>query len=312
MIDCSFPIIHQADSVLLASYNSSHYKFKLNIENTNTTRKQDLAVCVKPAYGNLKVSRLVEWFEMFRLLGITNFILYDSEIQGPSRYVLDYYKNQGVLTVFPFPFTTAIRHNVKVLHPEYTPGKFSALDQQSYLVAMQDCLYRYHQTFSHLLFVDLDELVLPTHHLTLPQLVSYLDGRYVKAAGYMFLTSWHFEELGELLDMPSYLYLQRFGRGTIPALNQPKSIVRTDRTISVNFHSVLDVPETGYSNEEMPWQDTAYVAHFRGTCKSKFDAAECSTLLQPNNTFEDTNLRSYINALNTNVKKILTFLDIGE
>ena len=311
MIDCSFPKLTKVDSVSLIS-NNSRYRYDLILEDTTRVSKpEEFAVCVKPAYGNMQVSRLVEWFETFRLVGVTRFIIYDTDMQGPSRYVLDYYEGQGLLKVIKFPFSSAIRHNVKQLHPEITPGKIGALDQQSFLVAMQDCLYRFHNSFTHLLFVDLDEILLPSNNVKLPDLLKRLDSQYLSAAGYMFLTSWHFVEHGEVAEAPDFLYMQKHAIGTKPILNQPKSVIRTDRAVSVNFHSVLDVPEAGYSNEKMSnWHQTAYVLHFRGKCLHKFEEPTCKEML--NDTYSDLNLQGYRHTVMYNVKKILDFLDVGD
>ena len=57
----------------------------------------DLGVCVQAAYDRLDALRLVEWFELQRLLGVSTVFVYDYNLDGSSLDVLRHYVGDGLV-----------------------------------------------------------------------------------------------------------------------------------------------------------------------------------------------------------------------
>lgn len=75
----------------------------------DTPKKSEsgLAVCGKVSYGKLDAKRLVEWFEVQRLLGVDKVLTYTYKLNTQAMNVLDYYESIGyaeIIRDFDFPF----------------------------------------------------------------------------------------------------------------------------------------------------------------------------------------------------------------
>ena len=194
---------------------------------------------------------------------------------------------------------------------------------QVYLVAMHDCLYRFRKTYEHMLFIDVDEVILPTRDESLVTAIDRARTLYPQAAGLLFLTAWHFEDYYRAHNsssssssssssgdkMASYLYMQKYKKATNPIDNQPKCVVVTDYVITINFHSVLDVFSKMYGNQRVSPEDIGYLHHFRGLCGAKFEKKICMEL---NSTVRiDPVVPRYEAALRTSVGKVLEQLQVS-
>ena len=307
--DCELPHGIKPAVASLVSVDGKH-TFKMPVSQTEIQpERKTLAVCVKPITGHFSVSRLVEWFELVRLSGVDKIILYNSDIFGTGRYVLDYYRRIGVATVVTWPFLLAVLQVAD--SPSISPEERYGIYQQTYLLAMHDCLYKFRGAYENLLFIDLDEVLLPTKYKTLIEMTKVMRRQFKYGAGFLFNTAWHFEEHGEIKNesIPDYLYMQRYARATTPGDVQPKSIVASDRTISVNFHSILDVPRHDYSNEVMSVEQFAYLHHYRGRCDVKFEKWRCKGFLEKPRI--DPVMIRYRNDMTINVRRVLNYLQVN-
>ena len=191
-IDCQMPKDTFVDIIDIGPYDQE-YRIQVPVSYYKEGPKKTIAVCVKPVTGKLEVSKLVEWFEMFRLVGIEDFIIYDADVIGNTKFVFDFYVRLGILDLIAFPFIMALLDHVD--GPHMRPVDRYGVYQQSFLVAMQDCFYRYQHHFEYLLFVDLDEILVPSSDISVQHLAHLVHEKYPDAAAFMFLTAWHFEEI---------------------------------------------------------------------------------------------------------------------
>ena len=306
--DCKLPNGRRPEVVTLIS-NDGKYSYTLPIKHTVVQENRKvLGVCVKPVTGHFDVSKLVEWFELVRLSGVDDIIIYNSDIFGTGRFVLDFYESIGVATIVTWPFLLAVLQVAD--DASVSPQERYGIYQQTYLLAMHDCLYRFRGTHENLLFMDLDEVLLPVKHKTLKEMTQEMRRTFKFGAGFLFNTAWHFEEHGEIKNdsIPDYLYMQRYARATKPCDVQPKSIIATDRAITVNFHTILDVPRHEYSNEVMSSEQYAYVHHYRGRCDQKFEDYRCKKFLEK--PVVDPVMVRYRKDMTVNVKKVLDYLQM--
>ena len=307
---CELPRESRPKTVHFISW---HYNgdFELVVEETLVTEpKKDLAVCVKPVTGNYDVARIVEWVEMQRLAGIEHFIVYDTDMHGPARFVLNYYSDRGIATVIPFPYLTAILKQIEP--PKMSDADRYAVYQQVYLVAYHDCLYRFHGSFTFLEIIDLDEVILPVLDEPFPQTIIRLQKEHPSAASFLFSTAWHFEESGMAFpndsNTPHYLYMQQYARANSPAAIQPKSVLSTGRTVTLNYHGAIQLLDRRHNIVLVPWKDYGYVHHYRGTCKGKFQPDRCRGMMV--NATVDAVVIRYKDGLRNKVRKELEHLQL--
>lgn len=278
----------------------------------NSHPQKTLAVCVKPMTGQLKVIRLVEWFETLRAAGIEQFIMYHTDVGGNGRYVLEYYQQIGILNLVSYPYLFSVLERVDTLKANLNGQDRYAVYQQVYLAAMQDCLYRFQKSFKHILFMDLDEVLLPTKNESLVSMLAKIDAFRNDTAGYIFLTAWHFEEFGAKKDDKGVedFYIQKYVESTEPIDNQPKCITNTDLADSVNFHGVLTTRGDKFKiNTIIPWAEFGYLHHFRGRCDEKFEKKQCDEELLPKHR-QDPVLLRYRDQVLSNTRKVMGIIQL--
>ena len=124
----------------------------LEVHSKPRDAKKELAVCVKPLSGFLSSSQAIEWFEMLRATGVTDVIVYDVDISGPGRHVMNYYVATGYLRVVKFPYLMSVILLIDHFEKTVTPTQRYGLYQQVYLISMHDCLYRFAAEFRFVIF----------------------------------------------------------------------------------------------------------------------------------------------------------------
>ncbi len=68
-------------------------------------QSDNLAVCFGPAHHNFdNALRVVEFVEMYRLLGATKFYFYNCSISGDVDKVFRYYEEQGLAQILNWNF----------------------------------------------------------------------------------------------------------------------------------------------------------------------------------------------------------------
>lgn len=85
-------------------FENKEYYIKVD---TPMKSESGLAVCSKISYGKLDAKRLVEWFEVQRLLGVDKVLAYTYKLNTQAMNVLEYYESIGyaeIIRDFDFPF----------------------------------------------------------------------------------------------------------------------------------------------------------------------------------------------------------------
>ena len=125
---------------------------------------QDLLVCVKALYvsnhthrNSIDHRRLIEWFEMNRLLGIQHFAIYIQSVNKKINKLLYYYHKLGILSV-------------------YSQGDINGDDYvQPRSIGLNDCIYRYMYSYRYIVNIDTDEIILPHSADTLTHLIAQIQ-----------------------------------------------------------------------------------------------------------------------------------------
>lgn len=279
--NCLLPRLTGLNVITLVSSDGRSYKFQLPVESLqqySTSQRSDLAVCIKPMTGRYDATKMIEWIETLKAIGYQHIIIYQTDVTGPARHVLEYYQQNGLVKIIDFPFLLSSLQAVE--SPKLTSEQRFAIYQQIYLIAINDCLYRFSSLYKYLAIQDVDEIIAPRKNESISKMLARAERLYPKAGGFLFRTYWYWEDFGADNDAENkLLYMQKYHKSTSPQNNQPKSIVSTDRAITVNFHSVLDVPNKDFQNMVLSPKEFGGVHHYRGKCRDKFNKEVCHKML---------------------------------
>ncbi|KAJ3625269.1 hypothetical protein MTP99_018827 [Tenebrio molitor] len=135
------------------------------INNYNDSGKPSnrFAVCIKPLHFDYnRALQILEFIELNRIMGVEHFTFYNHTIGPQVGCILQDYVDRGLVTLLPWQLNMLSQKEIR------TEGLFAALN---------DCLYRSMNLYSHVLLIDLDEYIIPRNNETLPQLIEYLNNR---------------------------------------------------------------------------------------------------------------------------------------
>ncbi|KAM8721453.1 hypothetical protein ACLKA7_007345 [Drosophila subpalustris] len=130
---------------------------------SNTTSRPELSfgVCVKGfdfPYIDLS-ARLIEWFELQRLLGASRIYAYMYDVHPAVQRVLDYYQRTGYLELRPLTMANGmprLRHYQHMLIQQRR-----LIKRLNELIPYNDCFYRNMYRHDYLLNADIDEVIMP-------------------------------------------------------------------------------------------------------------------------------------------------------
>lgn len=146
--------------------------------------------CIKPFYGawNSPLA-LIEFIEMYKILGVSHFVFYENLIGKEARLILDFYSAQGFATIFHWTL----------------PFSRKDILPNAHLTCINDCKMRVINRFEYLVHVDVDEFILPRNRITtLHGLIQDIhqkernENRSSTAIGsYTFLNMFYYKEFGK-------------------------------------------------------------------------------------------------------------------
>ncbi|TRY80275.1 hypothetical protein TCAL_12398 [Tigriopus californicus] len=107
-------------------------------------------VCVRPFFRNWNSTfQLIEFLEMYKILGVSHFVFYDYQIGKGAKIVLNHYEAQGLVTVLQWTLKLSTQHILAI----------------GQIVSINDCKMRAINRFEFLIHVDVDEFLLPRNDL---------------------------------------------------------------------------------------------------------------------------------------------------
>ena len=124
-----------------------------------------IALCVPPIYGHIPISNLVQFIEIYAMLKIDHFYMYNLNISDNVLQALKYYTNKKMLSILPWHV------------PDNVNGKVWYNGQ---VAAIHDCLYRtMQQEFDYAVLVDLDEIIVPRNHQSIPDMLTDMESKFI-------------------------------------------------------------------------------------------------------------------------------------
>ena len=236
--------------------------------------KDGVAVCVKSMYRVTSPRWFTEWMEMQRLMGAQKVIFYGEKETGRDvKKLLDYYKTLGFLHLQPW--------NNRLLST-VVPNQFASNN---------DCLYRFGYLFRYMVYIDLDEVIVPTNatneRKTYQDIINIYNSTDVLSFRHThFCVPGYVQQRNEsVLSGNTFIYSQA------PISRLQKCIIKPSYVSLMGIHVAFKYfrPETTKSSVS---PDVAKLHHYRF---GKF--GECQ--------IKDTSLSVYHSGLTKRVSKVL-------
>jgi len=114
-------------------------------------KDNNVAVCVQATFGKVDPRRLVEWFEMQRLLGVSSVGVYSTPLTHPdTRKILAHYAHTSLAEL----------RTISYIDGRKGAGHLLMVN----LAAINDCIYRHLYTYSFIAVIDFDEVFICLLH----------------------------------------------------------------------------------------------------------------------------------------------------
>ncbi|KAL5279058.1 hypothetical protein ACFFRR_003587 [Megaselia abdita] len=215
--------------------------------------KPEIALCIGPLqYNYAQGLRIVEYFEIYKLLGVTKFYVYYLSSSDEVRKIIDYYEKEGLIEIFDwelngYHFENNFRYG----------GIFSSLNE---------CVYRSRvvDSFKYAAIIDFDEVLMPFKNNTLTDFIESVGDH----SEYIFSNTF-FHKYMKVDDSSTpndavnkFLYTQsRIERTQVYIkTSRTKYIVDTEEAIEIGNHHTW---RTVSSNTFYVPEDLGLLFHYR-------------------------------------------------
>ena len=174
----------------------------------------NLTVCIHAAYfGNVPTpSQLIEFIEMYRLLGADKFVSYNAARRTGLDHIEKYYRGQDLLDIYNWDLPTNIDAFYYAQHS-----------------LVQDCIYRYMYSSKFIALVNVDEFILPRIHSNLLGMLNNLSCRNV--GQYLFQNKFF------PLNLPNTNEVIRHKNNRILQSTLLNHVMKEDKDWGYNHHS---------------------------------------------------------------------------
>ncbi|XP_021375042.1 beta-1,4-galactosyltransferase galt-1-like [Mizuhopecten yessoensis] len=208
-----------SSSVTIPSSIHSHLKFE-------NSQKQKFGLCLPPIFGDISLSLLIQFIELSKILGSSHLTFYIYDISDAVEKLLTFYEEEGEVTLVNWKLSPQINEREIWYHGQ--------------LLAIQDCLYRHMADFEYLLFVDLDEFLLPVYNYTWSDMVHFLrnfESESNNVAGFSFKSA--FFDPKQVPDPSQQLtFLQLLLRNKVLSSVRTKLMVAPQKIFELGIHHV--------------------------------------------------------------------------
>lgn len=269
-----------------------------------------IGLCVKPLHFNYdQALYLMEFLELNSILGVTHATFYDHTIGQRAKCILNKYTDgsrdailRRTMTEFVQPMT------ISLLPWSLKMESQKEIRTEGLFAALNDCLYRSMYSYSHTLFIDLDEFIIPHKNKTLTELIHWLSKRPTGA--YSFQNAFYYLQfpddplIAEATDpMQRVLLTQRKTqrrKKLHPQKQRSKYIAKPEAVIEAGNHFVWEfMPGKGHLNVAA---SVAFLHHYRVCEFGGEDCIKAANVQDRTAHKYATELAARVRALYTNLK----------
>ncbi|XP_075168905.1 uncharacterized protein LOC142241044 [Haematobia irritans] len=223
-----------------------------------TKSKPVLSICVAPLEANTtNALNVVEFVEMYRLLGAGHFYFYTGNISKEVADVLSFYRKQNLVDVLQWNLD------------DYTDDLYS----RGLIAQINDCIYRARvvDNFRYAVVVGMDEILMPLKHNSLLQFMLQCDEGLT--ATYIFRNVFFYKsDRADSFSIPAktqnrHLYTQTMVRRSVeilPAHMKSKFIVNTRASVDMGVERMWRAAP-GYTDHILS-PSVGLLFHYRDRC----------------------------------------------
>ena len=235
-----------------------------------------------------KTTDLASWIEINRAVGVSHITIYNQLIPTVTLNMLHYYKEQGFVDLIGW----------------HIDNPMNRIGNNGQIGSTMDCLYRYLRRAKYILFLDMDELIIPHNTNSLFDMMKLIGNENVTQ--YRFYNSfWH--DVGKIVNgtknnlnkidsevLP--IHFKRTNRTkNCESTRRYKNIIKTEGAIRVGIHKVYKMKK-GQRRFEVPVH-VGLMHHYR-TPDYAIDEEQ----------FEDMIMSQYADEVKTHLSRICTSL----
>ncbi|CAH1772384.1 unnamed protein product [Owenia fusiformis] len=208
-------------------------------------------ICMKTLFGLINPSRLIEFLEFSKILGVEKVVIYGVyDIGLDVRDVLDGYIKEGFITIIDWrlPFDPNLTHFF---------GEKAAIN---------DCLYRYGPQYKYMLFSDFDEYFIPRSHNTLYELFESIEDTFQNP--YHPIGAFRFLQTRFCIDSPepsndnTHLVTMSNTMRDDPSIIAAKCVVIPKNVVEMDVHTPRQQVSINHKRQIVP-VDMAQMHHYR-------------------------------------------------
>lgn len=249
----------------------------------STTTHQSFGVCIPPIFGDLSLTRLIQFIELTRILGANQITIYNYNVSNNLEKILKHYTEKGYVELVDWKLPRDVTMN--------------QIWYNGQLLTVQDCLHRNIGKFQLLGFTDLDEFIIPRKKYNWEEMIKSiietisLQRKIQNIAGFSFKSA--FFNPKQVPDASQQLiYLQLLKRTLLLSSLRTKVMVYPEKIFEMGIHhisktlfqnlTVIDVPST-----------LGIIHHYRscGQTYEQLYSMDCDI------TMKDTDILRYANEL---------------
>lgn len=225
------------------------------------SEKRKIGVCVPPLFGDVPLSSIVNFIEMCKLLGADTVFLYVTNSSWEMREFLHYHsKHNEALSV--------VEWNM----PENLTVSLDTIWYHGQLLAIQDCLYHNMDALSYLLFMDLDEMLVPrTTDNWRAMLDTILASHKPHSVAAMSFKSVFFDPTRAPEEAESIVYFQHLQRTKAASKIRNKLMVQPLKVFELGIHHLSKALSHDYKSIDVS-PDIALLHHYR-PCVQMYEAS---------------------------------------
>ncbi|XP_042152838.1 uncharacterized protein LOC112266382 isoform X5 [Oncorhynchus tshawytscha] len=235
----------QADAEL--AQNQTFLRIQNLVKKEEEEFQSNFTVCWSNLFGDYNnVLQVTQTLEMYKLLGVQHVVVYNTSCGPDLERLLQSYTQEGFVEVVPWPINQYMNPS-SGWQPSEHGGDIHYYGQ---LTTLNDCVYRNMYQSRYVLLNDIDEIITPYQHQTLPQMMDVIQRQNPKAE--VFLIENHifpksqFEPSGRFerptwRDVPGINIMEHIYREEpdYRIYHPSKMIVRPRAVEQTSVHSVL-------------------------------------------------------------------------
>ncbi|XP_031648113.1 uncharacterized protein LOC109879734 [Oncorhynchus kisutch] len=195
--------------------------------------QSNFTVCWSNLFGNNNnVLQVTQTLEMYKLLGVQHVVVYNTSCGPDLERLLQSYTQEGFVEVVPWPINQYMNPS-SGWQPSEHGGDIHYYGQ---LTTLNDCVYRNMYQSRYVLLNDIDEIIAPYQHQTLPQMMDVLQRQNPKAEVFLIENHYRIYHPSKMIVRPRTVE-QTF------CVSDPRAVEQTSvHSVLRNFGQTVKVP----------------------------------------------------------------------